>query len=118
LPPRADVVGEYEEKTRRSENGILLNAATLGLRDDGTMEAEGLPYEAYPTTCVISGKGMEGAYEDGRIDLDLTSIRDGRVCPPGSNSMLELTGRSSPYGLYWVIGDPDSGNGVRLSRKK
>jgi hypothetical protein len=119
-PPHQDIVGEYQEIARQTEDQTHGNAASLALRADGTMVVDGLPYEFYPKTCTISGtkrwSGPDG--DDQRIYLVVTSKEGRGVCASGQYPGLEVTGRSKPYGLYWVIGDPDSGTDVRLSRKK
>jgi hypothetical protein len=118
-PPREDLVGSYEETHRRVENQIEINLATLSLEPEGSMVVSGLPYEFYPNTCLLSGKGTwSGPHGDDRsIDLTVVSDQSSGSCTSGSYSFLELTGHSKPYTLYWVIGDPDSGTGVWLSKK-
>ena len=120
-PAYQDIVGEYQETTRRTRNDRLHGTpASLTLRADGSMVVEGLPYEFYPNTCTISGTGRwEGPHGDEQqIYLFVTSKEGTGLCASGEYAMLEITGRSNPYGLYWIIGDPDSGNGVRLLRRK
>jgi hypothetical protein len=118
-PPHQDMVGQAQEKRRHSEKDIHQNPADLTLRADGTMVVEGLPYEFYPNTCTIAGTGTwKGPDSNQTIDLFVAGSGKPGVCASNSYSMLEITGRSKPYGLYWVIGDPDSGNGVWLSRKR
>jgi hypothetical protein len=118
-PPHQDIVGEYREISRRSEDHTHGNASLI-LREDGTMVVDGLPYEFYPKTCTVSGTGRWTGPrgDDQQIHLVITSKDGPEVCASGEYPGLEVTGRSKPYGLYWVIGDPDSGTGVRLSHKK
>jgi hypothetical protein len=109
-PAHRDIVGDYHE-TRRTPAQAQVIPTSLSLRDDGTMVVEGLPYEFYPKTCTLSGTGRWSGPdgEDQQIYLVITSKERPGVCVPGEYAGLEITGRSKPYGLYWVIGDPDSG---------
>jgi hypothetical protein len=121
-PPYQDLVGEYQEISRRTEDATHGNASLI-LRADGTMVIDGLPYEFYPKSCIVRGTGRWNGprSDDQRIDLVITheTHEEGpEVCASGEYFGLEVTGHSKPYGLYWIIGDPDSGTGVRLSRKK
>jgi hypothetical protein len=119
-PAYQDIVGEYQETARQTEDQAHGNPASLTLRADGTMVVEGLPYEFYPKTCTITGigrwEGPRGDYQ--QIYLVVTSKEGPGLCASGGYGGLEVTGRSNPYSLYWIIGDPDTGYGVRLSRKK
>jgi hypothetical protein len=119
-PPNQDIAGEYQESFRQTGDQTHGKAASLTLWADGTMAVDGLPYEFYPKTCTVSGTGRWNGPdgEDQQIYLVVTSKDGPGVCASGEYPGLEVTGRSKPYGLYWVIGDPDSGTGVRLSHKK
>lgn len=118
-PAHRDIVGDYRE-TRRTAAQAEVNRASLSLNDDGTMVVDGLPYEFYPKTCTLRGTGRwSGPHgEDQQIYLVVTSKEGPGVCVSGEYAGLEITEHSKPYGLYWIIGDPDSGEGVRLSRKE
>jgi hypothetical protein len=119
-PAHQDIVGEYQETTRRTDDQTHETASSLTLRVDGTMVVEGLPYEIYPNTCTISGTGRWNGPggDEQQIYLFVTSKEGPGLCASGEYAGLEVTGHSKPYSLYWVLGDPDSGNGVRLSRRK
>ena len=119
-PSYQDIVGEYQQTARRTDDDTRGNPASLTLLADGTMVVENLPYEFYPNTCTISGTGRwEGPHGDNQqIYLIVTSKEGPGLCASGGYAGLEVTGRSKPYSLYWVIDDPDSGYGVRLSRRK
>jgi hypothetical protein len=110
IPAHLDIVGDYHE-TRRTAAQAEVNRASLSLKDDRTMVVDELPYEFYPKTCTLSGTGRWSGPdgEDQQIYLVITSKERPGVYVPGEYAGLEITGRSKPYGLYWVIGDPDSG---------
>jgi hypothetical protein len=118
-PPREELVGTYMESGRREGQRSGGQRVSLLLSADGSMVVNNLPYEFYPSSCILSGKGTwSGPNGDQRIDLTVTSDQAPGSCSSGSYIGLELTGRSKPYGLYWVIGDPDSGTGVWLIRQR
>jgi hypothetical protein len=112
-PPRADLVGMYFESKRREDTPSYNPHSSVTLGADGTMEVDGLPSDS----CTLSGTGRwTGPDDEQRIDLILVTSKGD--CKPGSYSAFELSGHAKPYRLYWVIGDPDSGTGVWLDRKK
>ena|SRR5579863_2906722 len=117
-PPRSDVEGEYSESGRHLDQGIQLPAASLSLESDGSMTVANLRYEFGETSCTLSGKGGWSG-PDGEQRIGLNVISDGAAGSCGSDfySGLELAGHSKPYKLYWVVGDPDSGNGIWLHKK-
>ena len=79
-----------------------------------------LPYEFGEDTCIIAGTGQwrqSGEPGNQRIDLIYTADEAiANVCKSGYYAGTELAGHSKPYSLYSVLGDPDSGTGVRLRR--
>jgi hypothetical protein len=115
-PPRMDLVGRYSESGRHWDHPSTLPPASLTLNADGSMIVANLPFED-DTVCTLSGKGTwHGPDEDQKIDLILTSDGSTGSCKSDSYSFFELSGRSKPYTLYWVLGDPDSGTGVWLKK--
>ena len=82
------------------------------------MEVESLPVDSITSSCILSGTGQwSGPDEDQKLDLIVTSNGPPGSCESGSYSFLELVGHSKPYGLYWVLGDPDSGTGIWLKKQ-
>jgi hypothetical protein len=116
-PARADLVGRYVETKRtwdREENGIK---AMLELKSDGTMTVRALPDDRITSLCTLSGSGKWKA--DGQvIDLDFNSEGTPGTCESGNmGGNPQIAGRSKPYELYWILGDPDSGTGIWLKRQ-
>lgn len=109
----------------RSGTGIdrseMNNHAALELHEDGSMKVSGLPFESITSTCMLSGSGKWSGPTGGNdlvtIDLILIDKDAHGSCTPDSYSFLELVGHAKPYGLYWVLGDPDSGTGVWLKKQ-
>lgn len=117
-PPREDLVGRYRESERHWDQSKTGPEATLELRSDGSMSVRALPEEFRTTTCILSGTGKwNGPDEDQKLDLNLISDGSPGSCDSASYSLLELTGHSKPYGLYCVLGDPDSGTGIWLRKQ-
>lgn len=116
-PAQADLVGRYVETKRtweRDENGPK---AVLELKSDGTMTVRALPDDRITSLCTLSGSGTWKA--DGQV-INLDFISDGTPGACESASMggnPQITGRSKPYELYWILGDPDSGTGIWLKRQ-
>lgn len=118
-PFHRDLVGKYEESTRHTDHQMNRSKAILQLNADDSMSVTALPYEAGQTTCVLSGGGRwKGPDQNSQIDLIYESDGTLGSCISGAYSPVEITGRSRPYGLYWIIGDPDSGTGVWLKTTK
>ena len=82
------------------------------------MNVSALPNDSIVKTCILSGSGK---WDDlgGDQEVNLYVVTDGAPgsCESGSYGLMELVGHSKPYGLYWVLGDPDSGMGVWLKRQ-
>jgi len=117
-PPPSDVVGRYSESGRRLDRGSQQPTATLTLAADGSVTAAGLPYEFGNTSCTLSGRGSwSGPDDDQKINLHVIADGAPGSCESGSYPFLELSGHSTPYTLYWVVGDPDSGIGVWLRKQ-
>ncbi|SRR5579875_1702989 len=116
-PPRLDLVGNYSEVERHWDKPTTLSPAILTLSADGTMHVTNLPFESGDRVCILSGNGNWSG-PDGEQKMDLNLISDGSInsCESGSYSSIELAGRSKPYSLYWVLGDPDSGTGIWLKK--
>ena len=120
-PPRNDVVGDYVESERRLGSDIKGPPATLSLHADGTMVVKGLPFDEYPGYCVWSGEGQWCLVDDdcANVDLDVLTVGSDNTCSHANgDSKIELAGHSQPYKLYWIVGDPDSGTGVWLVKKR
>ena len=112
-PPREDIVGRYKESKRTWDQAKSGPDAMLELRGDGSMAVEALPEDSITSTCILSGTGQwEGPNEDQMLYLVVNSNGAPGSCRSGSYGPLELAGHSKPYGLYWVLGDPDSGTGI------
>lgn len=81
-----------------------------------------LPYESGTDTCMTTGTGQwrqSGGSGDQRVDLIYTADEGiANVCKSGHYGGPELVGRSKPYSPYWVLGDPDSGTGLGLTRTR
>jgi hypothetical protein len=116
-PPQSDLVGKYSESERHWDAPSTHPPASLTLNADQSMIVANLPFEFADQVCILSGKGSwRGPDEDQKIDLILTSDGSTGSCKSDSYSFLELSGHSKPYSLYWVLGDPDSGTGVWLTK--
>ena len=118
-PNRSDLVGGYSERERRLVNAIEQPPASITLNGDGSIRVANLPYEFVNEDCVLSGVGTWRAPDSfGKIDLDFVSDGAKGSCKSSGYGFLEVTGLSKPHGLYWVVGDPDSGTGVWLKKDK
>jgi hypothetical protein len=118
-PSSEDIAGDYVEGKRELEFKMGEPTATLSLHLDGTMAVKGLPFDQYPGFCIISGEGRWRLTNDqvAKVSIDVSTAGAGNSCKPDDYSYIELAGRSKPYKLYWVVGDPDSGTGVWLVKK-
>jgi hypothetical protein len=118
-PSQDELVGRYVESERHSDRPKTGPDAALELRSDGTMTASALPVDLGPmtTTCILSGPGTWRAPGGDQIILYPTSDGTPGTCESGGYSFLEVASRSNPYTLYWVLGDPDSGDGIWLKRQ-
>jgi hypothetical protein len=118
-PLHLDLVGQYRESTRHVDQKASASKAILDLNADDSMSVTAIPYESFGNrTCVLSGRGRWGGPDhDNKINLIYESDRTQGACESGSYPYLEVVGHAKPYGLYWVIGDPDSGTGVWLKTK-
>jgi hypothetical protein len=120
-PSREELVGSYVESERHWDRSEMSGHATLELDEDGSMNVNNLPYDDITSTCLLSGSGKWSGPIDGNdnviINLILTAKDAQGSCAPNSYSFLELAGHAKPYGLYWVLGDPDSGTGIWLKKQ-
>ncbi len=117
-PPRQDLVGTYRESKRSWARAGDGSHATLELRSDGTMRVDDLPNDNVTSVCKLSGAGAwSGPYTDRTIVLHVVSARVPGACQSGADYGVQLIHQPQPYGLYWVLGDPDSGTGIWLTRK-
>ncbi len=80
------------------------------------MNVHGLPMD-WPENCVLSGTGRWSGPTDLQLRLILLSPAADNTCKLDDYPGIEVAGRSKPYRLYWVIGDPDSGTGVWLAHR-
>ena len=116
VPPREDLVGQYMESERHLNESRPPAAASLTLQADGSMTVANLPAEFGPSTCTLSGRGSwAGPYDDG-VHVTVISDEHSGSCPSGPYGLV-LAGRSKPYRLYWIVGDPDSGTGVWFRKR-
>ncbi len=117
-PLREDLIGRYVESERHWDRAKTGPDAVLELKSDGTMRVRALPNDSITSTCTLSGSGRwTGPDENQHLDLMVTSDNAPASCESGSYSFLEIAGRSKPYDLYWVLGDPDSGTGVWMRKQ-
>ena len=120
FPSRPYLVGSYQGTYSGADEGSAVVSASLLLNADGSAEVSGLPYEFYPMTCTLSGNGtwarQIGDF-DQKIDLRVTSDGKAGSFASGDYGSFMLAGHASPYKLYWVIGDPDSGTGLWMNRR-
>ena len=117
-PPRQDLIGRYTESERHWDRPKGGSEAVLELRSDGSMHVSSLPVDGVTSSCVLSGAGRwTGPDEDQRLDLIVATDESHSSCESGTYSYLEVVGHSTPYGLYWVLGDPDSGTGIWFKRQ-
>ena len=118
-PPRGDLVGAYIEVERHWDHSKTGPNASLQLRSDGSMSVHTLPLDDGMHVCMLSGTGKwEGPRGDQELDLDLISDGAPDSCKSGNYGSLQLAGNSTPYRLYWVLSDPDSGTGIWLKRQR
>jgi hypothetical protein len=113
-PPSAALVGRYSESDRRWSE-MASPAAALELRADGSASAWNLPSAAPLDTCIISGAGSwSGPDQEGQLRIDFAQSVTKAACRVNEQAYASfaLAGHSSPYRLYLVIGDPDSGTGI------
>lgn len=115
-PPQADLVGRYSESERRWNAPSTHPPASLTLNADRSMTVANLPFQFADQVCILSGKGSWRGPDDQKVDLVLISDGSPGSCVSDSYSFLELSGHSKPYSLYWVLGDPDSGTVVWLTK--
>jgi hypothetical protein len=119
-----DVAGSYHETERRWQAGSPSVRATLQLNNDGTMTMNNVPDSADgQTICLLTGSGRWSISgdDDAGIDLFLEKYDSSATCkigalPYGIGGVLSVAGHAKPYSLYWILGDPDSGEGLWLRR--
>jgi len=123
----SDIAGSYHEAERQWQGGSPKIRASLQLSNDGTMTINNLP-DSIPgsdgeTNCLMSGSGRWGVSgdDDSQVDLTIEKYGASATCkieglPYSISGVLLVAGRSKPFKLYWILGDPDSGEGVWLSR--
>jgi len=135
--PSNDVLaGTYKEVSRNlrsaydNSNSVPQGSASILLEADGTGAVVNLPFEDDDfKLCVLSGIVSWNAEKDTAVGvkINFTVISDrpvyqgARACKSsnsGSFSFAELTGQSNPYGIYWDVGDPDSGTGLEFLQQK
>jgi hypothetical protein len=121
-PSRFELVGTYVESKRFWNGGIAHPSATLVLSESGVMVVRDLPTEFGLETCVMNGTGQWRQRDEmGNQGVDLNYKADEskvNTCKSGYFIGFELAGHFKPYSLYWVLGDPDSGNGVWLTKRR
>lgn len=116
-PPRRELVGDYIESERHLDDNRSPASARLTLRLDGSMTVSNLPADFGTSSCTLSGTGSWGGPDDNGVQLAVVSDQRSGSCPSGSYLGLGLAGHSSPFRLYWIVGDPDSGTGVWFRRQ-
>lgn len=111
------MVGRYVETKRIWDGKGDDVKAALELKPDGTMTVRALPNDLITSVCNLSGSGTWRV--DGQV-IDLNFVSDGTPGACESANMggnPQIAGRSRPYELYWILGDPDSGTGIWLHRQ-
>ena len=117
-PPRADLVETYIEVERHRHNSKTGPNASLQLRACGSMSVHALPLNDGIHVYMLSGTGKwEGPRGDQELDLDFISDGVTDSCKSANYGFLQLAGKFTSYGLYWVLSDPDSGTGIRFKRQ-
>jgi len=128
-PAPGDVVGVYR---LTSETLLASDLSELGgrscfvrLKADGTFEAVNVPPWGLDSPGprffehLLSGSGTWRIASIGAVDNGWSSKTLWGVYLDSPNVKLApatLTGRSSPYGLIFSLGDPDAGEALILSR--
>jgi hypothetical protein len=122
-PRSSDLVGSYHETERHWQDGTDSGSASLTLNGDGTMVVTNLPESNGITKCILfaSGTWRIERDDDSQIDLTILKVDPMMTCkleglPYGISGVLNVTGHSQPYSLYWTLGDPDSGEGIWFRR--
>lgn len=114
------LVGRYGESERNWTEARSAPTA-LELRRNGSAVVSNLPSEADLHTCVLSGVGTwSGPDEDGRVNIAFGEALTSSEChvTDPAYAAFEVYGHSQPYGLYLVIGDPDSGTGIWFRKQR
>jgi len=114
-PPLGEIAGRYTETSRSSSQQST--KASLNLSADGTMSVESLPVDDFTSSCILSGSGV-WELEDQSLVLHVRTHSASDSCQKDEDNagLLYLTRQTPPYRLYWVLGDPDSGDGIWLDR--
>jgi len=122
-PSRSEIAGSYHEVKRVWQDGISGPHATLRLKDDGTMTVTNLPKSDGIESCMLSASGTWGMSLDDVSGIDLTVLKtdSSTTCkleglPYGISGAFNIAGHRKPYSLYWILGDPDSGEGIWFNR--
>jgi hypothetical protein len=114
-PSTGDIAGSYRESERHWQDHATTTRATLSLNSDGTMTVTNLPDSNGETGCILSGKGTWSEPDgESKVVLFIQQNDSVATCKTGGYGSFEIAGHSKPYSLYWVLGDPDSGEGVWL----
>jgi hypothetical protein len=117
------MVGSYHEVKRNWQDGTSGPRATLRLNDDGTMTVTNLPKSDGIENCMLSASGTWriSPDDDSGIDLTILKTNSSTTCnleglPYGIAGDFNIAGHRKPYSLYWILGDPDSGEGIWFKR--
>jgi len=117
-PSPAALAGRYIETERQWQGHTKPSSkALLVLSEDGSLQVSGLPESDGSISCVLSGTGKWINYNGTTIDLAIASDGRSGSCASGTYGSVALTRQSPPYKLHWVLGDPDSGEGIWLERQ-
>jgi hypothetical protein len=122
-PSRTEIVGSYHEVERHWQDGLTGPPATMRFNEDGTMTLANLPQSDGIKNCMLSASGAWRIAADGDSEIDLTVLKTegSTTCkleglPYGISGILSIAGHWPPHSLYWVLGDPDSGEGIWFKR--
>lgn len=125
-PKDQDIVGTYVLDRFDLPTGIKVTESNVEveLHADGTFIAKNVPpwrtddLSSTLSSSLVSGTGKWEKASLGTLDPGGHSMwgiylrtPDNRFCP------ANFTGRKLPYGLIFVLGDPDSGDAILLKRK-
>ncbi len=130
VPPVADLAGEYGPPGRAGrgqQRDLFSDRIEFRLGPDHRAEVFDLPaYDGSgtPLECAYRGRGDWMVWEAGdvTISIDIKEVAPAPLgakptCRPTSLGLFQLLGHSSPYKLWYYIGDPDEGTGLTFVRR-
>jgi hypothetical protein len=128
IPPDADVAGVYRYSEGGSVNDpdfhvMVPDNSSFTLKPNHELVVHNLPkLDGFgkPTGCAYNGTGKWGIGGNGEgfsLNFDVTSALpanpgDLPSCTPEHFGAFDILGKSRPYRFWYVIGDPDTGEGI------